>query len=136
MSGGQPKRILMVDDVLLFAIPGAWLFFKREKLLTILCLVVVLAHTITIATWHSWEGGLSWGARLMTPIVPVLGLLIAPTLDFAWRKKSFTAAALLVALTGLGVQLAALVRNPTHVMIERVATGEVKYEDTLYTARN
>jgi hypothetical protein len=133
----SPGRSLFVySPVLLLAIPGTWLFYKREKILTIICVVIAGGYVVVIAPVAPLGWGLSWGARLLTPIVPLLGLLIAPSLEHAWRNKWLGLAALLLGAMGLSVQLTALLRDPTRVMIEQVATGSVRYEDTLYTVHN
>ena len=130
------RSIFIYSPILLLAIPGAWFFHKREKILTILCLLFVIGYGITIAAWHSWDGGLSWGSRLLTPIVPVLGFLIAPSIEFVWRKKWLAPVVLLLAAMGLSIQVLALLRDPTHVLIDRVSTGEVKYEDTIFSVHD
>src|SRR5206468_11623540 len=130
----SPGRSLFVySPVLLLAIPGTWLFYKREKILTIICVVIAGGYVAVIAPVAPLGWGLTWGARLLTPIVPLLGLLIAPSLERAWRNKWVGLAALLLGAMGLSVQLTALLRDPTRVMIEQVATGTIRYEDTLYT---
>lgn len=130
------RSIFVYSPVLLLAIPGAWFFYKREKALTLLGLSFIAVYGITIAFWHSWDGGLSWGSRLLTPIVPVLGIFVAPMIERCWRNKALAAAAILLALMGVGVQTVALLRTPTRVMIDEVASGKIKYEETLYTVRN
>jgi hypothetical protein len=42
-------------------------FFRREASLFLLLIIVNLFLT---ASWHSWEGGWSWGPRLMVPMIP------------------------------------------------------------------
>ena len=130
------RSIFVYSPPLLLAIPGAWFFYKREKILTILCLILAMSYAITIAAWHSWDGGLSWGSRLITPIVPLLGVLIAPSLEYAWTKKWGALAALLLGSMGVSVQVVALLRSPMRVMIDEVATGKIQYQDTIYTAHN
>ena len=130
------RSIFVYSPVLLLAVPGAWLFYKREKGLPILCLVMVASYIIAVAAWHSWDGGLSWGSRLITPILPVLGLLTAPALEYVWRNKWTGSAAFGLGLIGLTIQVLALLRDPTHVLIDRVASDEVKYEETIYSVRN
>jgi hypothetical protein len=130
------RSVFVYSPMLLLAIPGAWLLYKRDKVLTILCLIPVLGYTLIIASWHAWDGGLSWGARLMTPLVPILAVLVAPSIDYVWKRKWLASVVFLLAVMGLSVQVLALLRDPTHVLIDRVSTGEVKYEDTLFSVRD
>lgn len=130
------RSIFVYSPVLLLAIPGAFLFFREQKVLTILCIITVMVHALMIASWHMWDGGVSWGSRLMTPIVPVLGFLISPIIQRAYQKMWIMAAVILLGLMGLTIQVAALLRTPTRVIVEQVASGAVPFEDTIYTARN
>jgi hypothetical protein len=131
-----PGRSLFVySPVLLLAIPGTWLIYKKERALVITCLIVIVSYILAIATWWGWDGGLAWGCRLLTPIVPLLGFLTAPVLFHAWKNRWVVTAVAVLALTGFSVQVIALLRNPLRVMIERVASGEVSYDDTFYTVR-
>jgi len=133
----SPGRSLFVySPALLLAIPGAWLFYQREKVLTVLCLILIVSYAMVVAAWGPLGWGLSWGMRLMTPIVPVLGFLAATVLERVWRNKWISLASLFLAVIGLSIQVLALLRDPTHVLIDRVSTGEIKYEDTIYSVRN
>ena len=133
----SPGRSLFVySPVLLLAIPGAWLFYQREKVLTVLCLILIVSYAMVVAPWGPLGWGLSWGMRLMTPIVPVLGFLAATVIERVWRNKWISLVSLFLAVIGLSIQVLALLRDPTHVLIDRVSTGEIKYEDTIYSVRN
>ncbi len=134
----SPGRSLFVySPVLLLALPGAYLFYKREKILALLCLITVLSYAAVVASWGPLGWGLTWGMRLMTPIVPILGFLIAPTLDFIFSKRKWLVSVVsLLAVLGFAVQVLALMRDPTHVLIDRVGSGEVKFEDTIYSVRD
>jgi hypothetical protein len=39
-------------------------------------------------------------------------------------------------LLGFFIQIVALLRDPTHVLIDRVQSGDVKFEDTIYSVRH
>ncbi len=124
------------SPILLLAFWGGWLLYKRAPAMTILCLSISLGYVVIIATWHSWDGGWTWGARLLTPVLPVLGLLIAPVIECAWKRKWVMLLVFFLAATGLSVQIVALLRDPVRTMIDQVATGRVKHEETIYTSRN
>ncbi len=133
----SPGRSLFVySPILLLAIPGAWFFSKRERWLTIFCLFVVLSYAAIVASWGPLGWGLSWGMRLMTPTLPVLGFLAAPVVDYAWRNKWEVLAPLALGLAGFAIQIVALLRDPTHVLIDRVQSGDVKFEETIYSVRH
>jgi len=133
----SPGRSLFVySPILLLAIPGAWFFSKREPWLTIFCLFIVVSYAAIVASWGPLGWGLSWGMRLMTPTLPVLGFLAAPVVDYAWRNKWGVLAPLALGLAGFAIQIVALLRDPTHVLIDRVQSGDVKFEETIYTVRH
>ena len=120
-TGGS---IFVYSPVLLLAIPGAWLFFKRGKSVTIAALLTVLGYVFAISAWYGWTGGASWGCRLLTPIVPLLGFLAASTVEQVWKRKWLAPAVALLAMAGMSVQVLALLRDPLRVLIEHVANGE------------
>ncbi len=132
----SPGRSLFVySPILLLAIPGAWLAYRKDKALAILCSVIVLGYAIAIAIWHSWDGGWTWGARLLAPIVPLLGFLVAPVIDYARRSNGTKLIVLVLGLAGLSVQLLALLRDPLRSLNEHVVTGEINFKDVLYTVQ-
>ena len=124
------------SPILVFAIPGTWLLWRKQPILALICLVVIAAYVFTVARLFNWAGGTSWGARLITPTVPLFGVLLAPTVDYIWKNKLLAAAALLLGFAGFSVQMLALLRDPMRVMMEHVATGEIDNQETLYTLRN
>lgn len=133
----SPGRSLFVySPILLLAIPGAWIFLRRERLLMILCVLVVVGYAAIVASWGPLGWGLSWGMRLMTPTVPVFGFLAAATIDRAFRNRWLMIAPVALGVIGFGVQVVALVRDPTHVLIDRVQGGDVKFEETIYSVRH
>jgi hypothetical protein len=133
----SPGRSLFVySPILLLAIPGAWLFLKRERLLTVLCLFLVLGYAAIIASWGPLGWGLSWGMRLMTPTLPVLGFLAAPVISCAFRTAWLWIAPVLLGVLGFFIQIVALLRDPTHVLIDRVQSGQVNFEETIFSARH
>jgi hypothetical protein len=69
----SPNRGLLFYAPVSFLAPCAvWRFRKRfcpELAFFVLIFFLVLLPT---ATWWSWEGGVSWGPRLLMPIIPFL----------------------------------------------------------------
>jgi len=124
------------SPILVLAIPGTWLLLRKQPILALICLVVIAAYVFTVARLFNWAGGTSWGARLITPTVPLCGVLLAPTVDYIWKNKLLAATALLLGFAGFSVQMLALLRDPMRVIMEHVATGEIDNQETLYTLRN
>jgi hypothetical protein len=130
------RSIFVYSPILLLALPGAWLFFKKEKALALCCILFIIGHALIVACWGPLGWGLSWGSRLMTLTLPVFGILLAAALDRVWKNKWLLPIPILLGLLGGGVQIIALLRDPTHVLIDRVQSGDVKFEETIYTPRN
>lgn len=130
------RSIFVYSPILLLAIPGAWFFYKKEKALALCCSFFIIAHALIVACWGPLGWGLSWGSRLMTLTLPVFALLIAATLDCVWKNKWLLSVPVLLGLLGFAVQILALLRDPTHVLIDRVQNGDVKFEETIYSVRH
>jgi hypothetical protein len=130
------RSIFVYSPILLLAIPGAWLFYKRERAIALCCLFFIVGHMLVVACWGPLGWGLSWGSRLMTLTLPVFGLLIAAALDAIRRNKWMLPIPVLLGILGFAIQLIAMLRDPTHVLIDRVQSGEVKFEDTIYSVRH
>jgi hypothetical protein len=120
----------------LFAIPGTWFFLKRDKTMTLLCLIFIFGHALIVACWGPLGWGLSWGSRLMTLTLPIFGLLVAAALERVWQKKYLLPVPILLGVLGFAVQVLTLSRDPTHVLIDRVQSGDVKFEETIYSVRH
>jgi hypothetical protein len=59
--------------------------------------------------------------------------------NFGWlqeKKKWLAIAPVTLGLLGFFIQIVALLRDPTHVLIDRVQSGDVKFEDTIYSVRH
>jgi hypothetical protein len=95
-----------------------------------------LSYAAIVARWGPLGWGLSSGMRLMIPTVPVLALLAASALEYAWRSKWIALVSVVLGVLGFAIQVLALLRDPTHVLIDQVQSGHVKFEDTIYSVRN
>ncbi|MDX6707544.1 MAG: hypothetical protein QOI48_3390 [Solirubrobacteraceae bacterium] len=85
-----------------WAVVGLW---RRQRAVVVLVLALFAATFALAATWHSWQGGWSWGPRLVIPGVAVVLVLLAPWI--AQSKARMRIAAALFAV-GFVVSLAAL----------------------------
>ncbi len=132
------RSIFLYSPILTLAIPGAWLLYKHknEKMLTIVVSSTSIFYILVAASWHSWDGGWSWGSRLLTPILPILGFLSAPAIEFAWRRKGDIAVVFVLALLGIVIQLAALAVNPLVNLVNAVVYGGVEYNETVNSIGN
>lgn len=130
------RSLFLYSPVFILALPGVWKWIQIDKPLSVVLTFTVVIYIIAVAAWVSWEGGWSWGPRLITPIVPLIGILIAPVVEAAWKKQWIFIILVIFALWGFGVNLLSLARDPLLVLKESVMTGAISYESTVYTVEN
>ncbi len=82
------------------------------------CLAASAVHCIFIAAWFDWSGGYCWGSRLLTDILPLLGLACVPAIAALWPRPR--ARSLIVALGFLGAL--------THIPCVYMGAAEWNYE--------
>lgn len=83
------------------ALRPAW---RRDRVLTALCLGQALLYLLFYGKWYMWHGGFAWGSRFLVPILPLLALLCPPLFLRPARStviRLFVALALLGALVNL-----------------------------------
>ncbi len=127
------RSVFVYSPILILAIPGVRLMYKKDKALTLISLWTVLSYALLIALWHNWDGGWSWGSRLLTPIVPILGFLTAPVIESAWGRKGDIIVIIILALLGLGIQLMVLAKDPVIILVNSVVYGGINYNETIFT---
>jgi hypothetical protein len=69
------KSLFVFNPFLLLAIPGAVAFWRRDRAVTTLLAVLVIARVLMFARWTDWFGGVAWGPRFLMPTVVPLALL-------------------------------------------------------------
>jgi len=109
----SPLRGLFVySPLLLLSLPGLVLLWKRHRAEAGLIAGVGLVTVLLFSLWASGEG-LSWGARFLVPIVPLLSLALAPLLERAWSGRKLLVGLLLGAtMLSLGIQILGVTINP------------------------
>lgn len=98
---GASRGLFVYSPVLLLALPGMALLWRRERGLALLCLVTLIAYLCGYGLYAQWHGGLVWGSRFLVPVVPLLALPLASGLGAArgvWRAGAglLIAASLLI----------------------------------------
>jgi hypothetical protein len=79
--------------VLMLPLSCYWLYKCRRSELAFLCLLCGTL-ILPVAKWWSWEGGASWGPRLLYPLLPFLMLFSVYGTD-RWKRARIPAALLL-----------------------------------------
>jgi hypothetical protein len=83
----QQSGLFFASPVYVLAIPGMILLWRRERTLTIGCVIVFISVYLPNGAYTVWHGGYAAPARMLTPVVPVLAIGIASMLD-AWGTRA------------------------------------------------
>jgi hypothetical protein len=88
--------------------------------------------------WHVWEGGVSWGSRLLTPVLPLLGVFLAPMVEKAFSNEPEKTRVYLPLLAGLGfgIQFLTVIANPLYVLIYYADRGLISYSESINSFQN
>jgi hypothetical protein len=71
LVGSLDKGLFIFCPILILGLFGWKTFFQQHRSEAVLSLVLVVANLVWAASWHSWEGGWSWGPRLLVPTIPL-----------------------------------------------------------------
>jgi hypothetical protein len=108
----SPSRGLLVfSPVLAFAAIGVYRWFRGDRTpypkVYLICLLTGAAHLLMVSRWRGWLGGVNYGPRLMTDVLPCLVILLIPAMSLVERSRSWklafgTALVLSIAVQGIG----------------------------------
>jgi hypothetical protein len=109
----SPLRGLFVySPVLLLSLPGLVWLWRRRRAEVALISGTVAVVLVLFAAWTSGEG-LSWGSRFLVPVVPLLGLSLAPVVERALANKVPLAILLgVLSCVSFGIQVLGAAMNP------------------------
>ena len=103
------KSLFLFNPLTLFGCL-AFMFFLREQRKTALLFGwLIVSHLVLFSFWHSWQGGMSWGPRLMLVVLPYLILPIGFLLRE--HKQAVKIPVLLVLVVGILIQLPSVTVN-------------------------
>lgn len=125
--------IFLYSPILILSIPGLILFFKKQKDLAIFVCLTSFSYILTIAKWNSWEGGFAWGERLLTPIIPLLGFMVAPVIEIAWKNRNDFIIIFILALFGLSIQISVIANDPFWVMVNTLKNNPSAWEEAYHS---
>lgn len=113
----DPEKSLFLFAPAIVLVPLALLaLWRRARLTAALLLGLFVVTFVLAATWHSWQGGWSWGPRLVIPGVALVLVALGP-----WIGESATRMRLAAALFALGfvVSFSAVLAPPGMQLIDR-----------------
>jgi hypothetical protein len=127
------RSIFLYSPIFLLIFPGAWLWFRRDRYTAVALTLTITAYIVFVATWVSWDSGWSWGSRLLTPVAPLMAILIAPVVEMAWAKSWLWIPIAFMAICGFGIEILAMAKDPMQALKDAVMSQGLSYEATLYT---
>jgi hypothetical protein len=105
------------SPVLLLAIPGAWLLWRRQPAYVTAALLVAAGYAVGYALLRgegsaggNWFGGTIWPMRFLLPALPFAVILTAPAVEAA-KSRWARIAVVLICLYSLWWQLSSVVFN-------------------------
>jgi len=130
------RSIFLYSPILILTIPGAVLWWRRNRVFGLILVSTVIVYALVIGSWHSWDGGWSWGARLLLPIFPLMAVLFAPVVDYLWDRPWLAILIGLFALLGFGIGVLTLLQDPLVTLYHAVMDLGIPYEETLFTLQH
>ncbi len=129
------RSIFIYSPIFLLAIPGTYYWYKIDKWITTILVLTIFVYIGFLSTWVSWDSGWSWGSRLFTPMIPLVGVLIAPMVSKAFVTKSWylILSFTILTSTGLFLEVLTLFQDPLITLKNAVIYNGIPYEKTLYT---
>jgi hypothetical protein len=113
----SPEKSLLLFAPALVLAPFAFVtLWRRERATAALLLALFAATFVLAATWHSWQGGWSWGPRLVIPGVALVLVALGPWIGTT-RKRMWLAGALFA--LGFVLSFAAVLAPPGMQLIDR-----------------
>ena len=110
------KSLVLFAPALVLA-PLAFVALWRRARPTAALLLALFAVTFVLAaTWHSWQGGWSWGPRLVIPGVALVLVALAPWIGTSRRRMALAGALFAI---GFVVSISAVLAPPGMQLIDR-----------------
>lgn len=96
------RSILLYSPILVAALTGLPLLWRRHRALTATVMAIVIANLLFYGAYAVWWGGWNWGARYLVPFTPFLILPLLPVLQ-RWRDLPHMARRAIYGLAAAGV---------------------------------
>jgi hypothetical protein len=106
---GAGRGLFVFAPVLLGALPGGVLLWRKQRAAAVLSMAVFLSFVVGYSAYGDWHAGMSWGPRFLVPVIPFLMLPLAEWVSGGgkWRRG----AAAVLAVASFAVQLVASTAN-------------------------
>jgi hypothetical protein len=120
------RGLLFWSPVLLMALPGLVAWYRRDRGVAAMIVVVFILMLLQVASFYSWFGGNSVGPRYLSPALPFLGLAAA----YGIRLFPVPGAVLtMVSITLMGMVTAIAIDPPEDVLTPLRLFYVVRFRD-------
>jgi hypothetical protein len=113
---GPEKSLLLFAPALVLAPLALVALWRRARPTAALLAALFVVTFLLAATWHSWQGGWSWGPRLVIPGVALLLVALGPWIGESRRRMTLAAALFVL---GFAVSFSAVLAPPGMQLIDR-----------------
>jgi hypothetical protein len=129
------KSLFLFNPLTLFGCLAFMLFFRDQRSMALLFGWIIVSHLLLFSSWWSWQGGMSWGPRLMLVVVPYL---ILPVGILLREYKQVVKTPILVALiVGVLIQLPSVSVNVArYYYVMHQELGSFGHDRILYSPKH
>lgn len=128
------KSLFLFNPLTLFGCLACMLFLREQRKTAWLFGWLIISHLLLFSSWHSWQGGMSWGPRLMLVVLPYLILPIGFLLRE--HKQAVKIPVLLALVAGILIQLPSVTVNATRYYYEMSREfGSLGHEQILFSPK-
>lgn len=135
LLGSLDKGLFIFCPILILGVFGWKEFASRYRPEAALCGGLLVGNLILAGAWHSWEGGWSWGPRLLVPAIP---LWLLPAAFWFTRRQSRVQLWIfaLLTLTSILVQIPGVLADQEvqHIKLDMLTAQEQRSAPSDYVA--
>ncbi|MBT5550780.1 MAG: hypothetical protein HOJ79_09915 [Nitrospina sp.] len=103
------KSLFLFNPLTMFGCLAFVLLLREQRKIALLFGWLIVSHLLLFSSWWSWQGGMSWGPRLMLVIIPYLILPIGILLRE--YKQAVKIPVLVALVVGILIQLPSVTVN-------------------------
>ena len=128
------KSLFLFNPLTLFGCLACMLFLREQRKTAWLFGWLIVSNLLLFSSWHSWQGGLGWGPRLMLVVLPYLILPIGFLLRE--HKQAVKIPVLLALVAGILIQLPSVTVNATRYYYEMSREfGSLGHDQILFSPK-
>jgi DIE2/ALG10 family len=127
--------LFFYSPIIILSITGGELLLKTNRPLALTCLFTAIGYILIAAMWDSWSGGTVWGSRLVVPIIPILGVLVAAIINelFNATSKQLLSTVILLGVIGFSIQILTIMQAPGIAFAEYARSTNTSQLDAIWS---